>query len=45
MCLEKGLVVDDSVFKKKKIHKYSWMRVADGRDVDRSLVVFVLILS
>ena len=35
MCMEKELVIGNSCFKKKCISKYTWIRVANGRDRKR----------
>ena len=43
MCVEQELVVSNSFFKKKLINKFTWMRVAHGRVVDRALMDYVLI--
>ena len=43
MCMERELVVGNSMFKKKRINKYTWIRVADGRMVDKALMDYVLI--
>merc|ERR1712055_719203 len=43
MCMERELVVGNSMFKKKRINKYTWIRVADGRVVDKALMDYVLI--
>ena len=43
MCVEQELVVGNSFFKKKGINKYTWIRVANGRVVERALMDYVLI--
>ena len=43
MCIEQELVVGNTWFKKKCVNKYTWMRVAGGRVVDRALMDYVLI--
>ena len=41
MCVERELVIGNSFFKKKGINKYTWIRVANGRE--RALLDYVLI--
>ena len=43
MCLEQELVIGNSFFKKKGINKYTWIRVANGRVIERALMDYVLI--
>ena len=43
MCIEKELVIANTVFKKKDIHKYTWVRRAHGRIVDRALMDYVVV--
>ena len=43
MCVEKELVVGNSYFKKKRINKYTWVKVANGIVVERALMDYVLI--
>ena len=43
MCAEQELVVGNSWFKKKDVYKYTWLRMADGRGVDRALIDYVLL--
>ena len=43
MCVEKELAVGNSFFKKKVINKYTWIRVNNGRVVERALMDYVLI--
>merc|ERR1712035_129481 len=43
MCIEKELVIANNVFKKKDIHKYTWVRGAYGRIVDRALMDYVVV--
>ena len=43
MCIENGLVVGNSFFKKKNINKYTWVRVERGRVVESALMDYVLI--
>ena len=37
MCVEQELVIGNSFFKKKGINKYTWMRVANGRVIEKSI--------
>ena len=39
MCAEQELVVGNSWFKKKDVYKYTWLRMAEGRVVDKTLKV------
>ena len=43
MCVERELVIGNSLFKKKEINKYTWIRVANGRVIERALMDYVLI--
>ena len=43
MCVEQELVIGNSFFKKKVINKYTWIRVANGRVIERALMDYVLI--
>ena len=43
MCVEQELVIGYSFSKKKGINKYTWIRVANGRVIERSLMDYVLI--
>ena len=44
MCVEQELVIGNSFFfKKKGINKYTWIRVANGRVIERALMEYVLI--
>ena len=43
MCIEKELAIGNSFFRKKRINKYTWMKVANGRVVERALMDYVLI--
>ena len=43
MCVEQELVIGNSFFKKKEINKYTWIRVANGRVIERALMDYVLI--
>ena len=43
MCVEQELVIGNSFFKKKGKYKYTWIRVANGRVIERTLMDYVLI--
>ena len=43
MCVEQELVISNSWFKKKLINKFTWMRMAHGRVIERALMDYVLI--
>ena len=43
MCIERELVIANTVFKKKDVHKYTWVRVDSGRVVDRALMDYVVV--
>ena len=43
MCVEQELAIRNSFFKKKGINKYTWIRVANGRVIERALMDYVLI--
>ena len=38
-----SMVIGNSFFKKKRINKYTWVRVANGRVIERALMDYVLI--
>ena len=40
MCVEQELVIGNSFFKKKEINKYTWIRVANGRVIERALTLY-----
>ena len=42
-CVEQELAIGNSFFKKKGINKYTWMKVANGRVIERALTDYVLI--
>ena len=42
MCAEQKLVVGNSLFTKKHVYKYTWVRMVEGRLVDRALMDYVL---
>ena len=37
------MVIGNSFFKKKEINKYTWIRVANGRVIERTLMGYVLV--
>ena len=41
MCAEQELVVGNSWFKKNDVYKYTWLRMAEGRVVDKELMDYV----
>ena len=41
--MEQELVIGNSFFKKKRINKYTWIRVAKERVIERALMDYVLI--
>ena len=43
MCTEQELVVGNSWFKKKDVYKYTWLRMAEGRVVNKALMDYVLL--
>ena len=43
MCAEQELVVGNSWFKKNYVNKYTWLRMAEGRVVDKALMDYVLL--
>ena len=43
MCAEQELVVGNSWFKKNDVYKYTWLRMAEGRVVDKALMDYVLL--
>ena len=43
VCVEQELVIGNSFIKKKGINKYTWIRVANGRLIERALMDYVLI--
>ena len=43
MCMEQELVIGNSFFKKKVINKYKWIRVVNGRVIEKVLMDYVLI--
>ena len=43
MCVERELVIGNSMFRKKRINKYTWIRMANGIVVEKALMDYVLI--
>ena len=43
MCAAQVLVVGNSCFKKNNGYKYMWLRMAEGRMVDKALIDYVLL--
>ena len=43
MCAKQELVVGNSWFKKNDVYKYKWLRMAEGRVVDKALIDYVLL--
>ena len=43
MCAEQELAVGNSWFKKKVVHKYTWLRISEGREVNKALMDYVLL--
>ena len=43
MCAEQVLVVGNSWFKKNDVYKYTWLRMAEERRVDKALMDYVLL--
>ena len=43
MCAEQELVVSNSWFKKNDVYKFTWLRMAEGRMVDKALLDYVLL--
>ena len=37
--------MNNSLFKKKDVYKYTWLRMAEGRVVDRALMDYVLLIK
>ena len=42
LCVETGLVVGNPLFKKKDIHKYTWISQDNGRIVSRTMMDYVI---
>ena len=43
MCVERELVIGNSWFKKKRINKYTWIRMSNGVVVEKALMDYVLV--
>ena len=43
MCAEQELVVGNSWFKKNDVYKYTWLRMAEGRVLDKALMDYLLL--
>ena len=43
MCNELGLLIGNTCFKKRMIHKYTWERMAHGVVVDRAMMDYVVV--
>ena len=43
MCADQELVVGNSWFKKNDMYKYMWLRIVEGRVVDKALMDNVLL--
>ena len=43
MCAEQELVVGNTWFKKNYVYKYTWLRMAAGRPVDKALIDHLLL--
>ena len=43
ICVEQELAIRNSFFMKKGINKYTWIRIANGRVIERALMDYVLI--
>ena len=43
MCAEQELVVGNSSFKKNDVYKHTWLRMAEGRVVDKALMDYGLL--
>ena len=43
MCAEQELVVGNSWFKKNDVYKYTWLRMAEERVVDKALMDYMLL--
>ena len=43
MCAEQELVMGNCWFKKNDVNKYTWLRMAEGREVDKALMDYVLL--
>ena len=45
MCAEQELEVGNSWFKKNYVYKYTWLRMAEGRVVDKALMDYMLLIT
>ena len=43
MCNELDLLIENTCFKKRMIHKYTWERVVHGEVVDKAMMDYVVI--
>ena len=43
LCAEQKLVISNSLFRKKDVYKYTWVRMVEGRVVKRPLIYYVLL--
>ena len=43
LCAEQELGVGNSWFKKNDVYKYTWLRMAEGRVVDKALMDYLLL--
>ena len=43
MCVEREMTIGNTMFRKKRINKYTWIRVAHGRVEEKALMDYVLI--
>ena len=43
MCAEQEFVVGNSWFKKNDVYKYTWLRMVEGKVVDKALMDYVLL--
>jgi len=43
LCMEHELMIGNTCFRKKDINKYTWVRVSNGRVIDRALMDYVIV--
>uniref|UniRef100_A0A8C8DHP6 ribonuclease H n=1 Tax=Oryzias sinensis TaxID=183150 RepID=A0A8C8DHP6_9TELE len=43
MCTEREMVIGNTWFRKKEIHKYTWVRQSGGRVIDKALMDYVVV--
>ena len=43
LCMERELLIGNTCFKKRMIHKYTWERVGNGRLIDRALMDYFIV--